>query len=429
MIGQSQTVRSQPADGRRPDTREAARSYRAEEAIDTRPVDRPITTDEVKRIASAGYPLWEPMDVMQLRNRRITVGYSDLSERLATLLAQGDERRDANWCTFATWSSRTIGTWIELDAHPEPLLKLRYVPQPVKDGLIRLTQWLLQRENGASYRCLAAGNRFVFLEIAQSTALFIEHFEDAGRDPGEKAWDEYWARVRALVDELRQLDPSWLLTDAPEPDDLRLGLRQYYEALRCEDRQRRAEHVLAGNLLMGGYEQRRVDGYVAASIALFTERAMRQLVHHRSGALRGTIHWWPSMAYARLMTKGLVYDLPGERLQVSKPLPPPAGGPLFPPDLQVVKLPLLQALLSRWDASDGRDADRRAVNWAVLEDRMNYIANLFRSRQQHQVLLTERPFPPDVERALLAGRLKPGPTAPVPSGGPGGAGDTEGAVT
>ncbi|HEY8527759.1 MAG TPA: hypothetical protein VIL48_22525 [Acidimicrobiales bacterium] len=416
MIGQSQPVRSQPTDVRRPAPERATSSYLPEEAVGNAPVDRPITPDEVWRLASAGYPLWEPLEVMQLRNRRITVGYSDLSERLAALLAQGDDQLDANWCTFATWSSRTIGTWIERDAHPEPLLQLR-APKPVKEALIRLTQWLLQRENGATYRCLAAGNRFVFLEIAQATSTFLEHFSDAGRDVGEKAWEDYWAEVRAHVEELRNLDPSWLLTEAPPPDDLRLGLRQYFEALRCEDRKRRAEHILAGNLLMGGYEQRRVDGYVAASIALFTERAMRNLVRHRSGALRGTIHWWPSMAYARLMTRGLVYDLPGERLQVSKPLPPPPDGPLFPPDLQVIELPLLQALLTRWDTSDGRDSERRARNWALLDDRMNYIANLFRSRQQRQALLTERPFPADVENALLAGKLDPGPTERIPSGG------------
>lgn len=396
MIGQSQPVPARRTGGVGPG---AARSYRAEEAVDVQRVDRPITAEEITRIASVGYPLWEPLDVMQRRNRRITVGYSDLSERLARLIARGDERRDANWCTFATWSSKTIGTWIELDAAPAPLLNLHKVPPFVADGLVKGVRWLLQRENGASYRCLAAGNRFVFLEIAQATAHFIEHFEGVDTDPDEKRWEEYLAHMRQLNADLRRLDPSWLLTDAPEPEDLWLGLRQYYEALTTEDRKRRAEHVLAGTLLMGAYEQRRVDGYVAASIALFTERSMRQLVRHRTGVLPG-LPRWPSMIYARLMTMGLVLDLPDQQLQVSKPLPPPPGGPLFPPDLQVITLPLLQALLTRWDASDGEDGGRRARNWSDLDDRMNYIANLFRSRQQHPVLFG-RPFPAEVERSLL----------------------------
>jgi hypothetical protein len=67
------------------------------------PVDLPISADEVRTIASRGFPLVEPVEAMQLRNRRITLAYGDLSVRLAALLARGG-RRQANWCTFSTWS-------------------------------------------------------------------------------------------------------------------------------------------------------------------------------------------------------------------------------------------------------------------------------------------------------------------------------------
>jgi hypothetical protein len=401
MIGQSQPLPSRPAD---PGDGGAAAGYRARDAVQAPRVSRPIDLVDVTCIASAGYPLWEPLEVMQLRNRRITVGYSDLSERLATVLARGDDRRDANWCTFATWTSKTVGTWIEEDVTPAPLLlQLRRWPRPMAEAAVGLTQWLLQRENGASYRCLAAGNRFVFLEVGQAIALFIQYFEDV-EGPDEKLWETYWAEIRATIRNLRQLDPSWLITEPPAAEDLRLGLRQYYEALFAADRKVRAEHILAGTLLMGVYEQTRVDGYVDASIALFTERAMRQLVRRRTGDVGGLLRW-PTAAYASLMTRGLVLDLPDQRLQVAAPLPlPPDGSPLFPDDLEVITLPLLQALLTRWDSSDGRAEGRRARNWADLNDRMNYITNLFRSRQQHQVLFS-RPFPPEVERELCEGRL------------------------
>jgi hypothetical protein len=402
MIGQSQPVPPQgdPAPG----DRGSSASYRAGEAVEARPIHRPITVDEVLRIASTGYPLWEPLDVMQLRNRRITVAYSDLSERLAALLGRRDGVRQANWCTFATWTSKTVGTWIEQDVVPTPLLELRSWPRPVVEAMSRVARWLLQRENGASYRCLAAGNRFVFLEVAQAAALFVEHFEGVDDDPGEKGWDGYWREMRRIVRELQRLDPSWLPTESPAVDDLQLGLRQYYEALFEDDRKLRAERILAGNILLGVYEQTRVDGYVDAAMALFTERAMRQLVRHRRADLRG-LYRWPTEAYARLMTKGLVLDLPpDQRLYVARPLPPPADGPLFPDDLQVITLPLLQALVTRWDLSDGRDDDRRAWNWCDLDNRMSYIANMFRSRQQYSAMFS-RPFEPDVERALLEGRL------------------------
>jgi hypothetical protein len=411
MIGQSQPLPRRPA----PEAPPGSASYRAGEAVESPPIERPISTDEVLRIASAGYPLWEPLEVMQLRNRRITVAYSDLSERLATVLTRGGDRRNATWCTFATWTSKVVGTWIEHDVAPAPLLELRSWPRPVVDAMAAVAKWLLQRENGASYRCLAAGNRFVFLEMGQALALFIERFGGVTEDPGEKGWSDYWREVQSVVSELRHLDPSWLHTEQPELGDLRLGLRQYYAALFEEDPKRRAEHILAGNVLLVAYEQTRLDGYVDASLALFTERAMRQLVRHGRGELRSHLHYWPSMAYARVMTKGLVLDLPNQRLYPARPLPPLPDSPLFPEDLDVITLPLLQALLTRWDLSDGQDDRRRAWNWADLNDRMSYIVNLFRSRQQYEPMF-QPPFPADVERALLAGRLEPGPTEPVPSG-------------
>jgi hypothetical protein len=208
--------------------RRRPRRYRLEQVDGTPPVDLPITPDEVCRIASKGYPLRESIPTMQLRNRRITLAYFDLSQRLADLVAAGGTR-DANWCTFGTWTSRTVGTWIDDDAVPEPLQQLRHLPRFLWNGLMAGSRWLVQRGHGASYRCLAAGNRFVFLEIGYAAALFLEPFGRIDRRRlDEEAWTAYWDEIRSRVVELSQLDPSWLLTDAPEPADLGLGLRKYY---------------------------------------------------------------------------------------------------------------------------------------------------------------------------------------------------------
>lgn len=104
------------------------------------------------------------------------------------------------------------------------------------------------------------------------------------------------------------------------------------------------------------------------------------------------------------MSRFLVLETPDEELRVARPLPPPAGGPMFPPDLDAVTSPLVQALLTRYDLSEGRPDRRRVRDWTSFDDRMNYIANLFRSRQQHGALFAD-PYPPQVERELLAGRL------------------------
>ena len=402
--------------GRRPspDFHPAARLMRAARrrggpraTVEVQEITPPIDVDEVQAIASAGYPLWEDVPVMQLRNRRITLAYSHLSRELAALIAGPDGRLDANWCTFGAWTSRTVGDWIETDAVPKPLQKLTQLPRFVGNWLVAVTKYLLGRENGFSYRALAAGNRFVFLEIGQAVACFVRAFRGVERDkPDEDAWRAYWDDMRSRLDDMAQLDISWLLTDAPEPDDLRLGLRQYYEALFEPDPAARAQLVLAGNMLIGAYEQRRVDGYVAASLALFPGRALRRLVRQRTGHLTG---WrrWPSRLYCRMMTRGLVLDLPDEQLRVCKLLAPRSGDvELYPPDLRTITLPLAQALITRWDPSGGDPARRTTVkDWSSLDDRMAYIVTMFRSRQQCEALFRPDIFPPDEAEELLAGRL------------------------
>jgi hypothetical protein len=379
------------------------------------PVDLPISADEVRTIASRGFPLVEPVEAMQLRNRRITLAYGDLSVRLAALLARGG-RRQANWCTFSTWSSKTIGGWIERDPEPDPMDDPPWWVPGFVGGLRRsLLKWAMTRDNGATYRALAAGNRFVFLEIGTAFGLFLDAFEGAtGKGPDDAAWDRYWAEMAGELTRHGRLDPSWMLTEAPPAQELQLGLRQYYEALFTTDPKLRAERVLAGNLLIGAYEQRRVQGYVSCSLALFSNHAMRRLVTRRFDPDRTWRHV-PAWAYARLVSPHMVLKLPDERLVLGRPLPQPAGAPLFPEDLQAITTPLVQALLTRYDLAGPRDDDRRVRNWGSYDDRMNYIANLFRSRQQHEPLFG-KPFPPDVEQRLLDGDLAPGATTAIPPG-------------
>ena len=60
------------------------------------------------------------------RNLLITQCYHDLSTQLARVLGGGN----ANWCTFATWASRTAGGFIREDEIPAAfrLLLGRFTP-------------------------------------------------------------------------------------------------------------------------------------------------------------------------------------------------------------------------------------------------------------------------------------------------------------
>ena len=104
--------------------------------------------------------------------------------------------------------------------------------------------------------------------------------------------------------------------------------------------------------------------------------------------------------------------LPNRTNELLPPLPDSDPGHSFPDQLRSITNPALQALLSRYDHSDGSRRRRRAKNWIWFEDRMNYITNFFRSRQRHDCLF-DVPFPSADVDDLLEGRLPPPATTPA----------------
>jgi hypothetical protein len=97
-----------------------------------------------------------------------------------------------------------------------------------------------------------------------------------------------------------------------------------------------------------------------------------------------------------------------ETLDLRKDVPPLAGT-MFPPALRDLTGTEADAAVARWDKTRGTGAPSGARDWAVLEERMNFIVNLFRSRQRDPSL-----FDPPFSQAQLAdlaeGRL---PAAPL----------------
>lgn len=370
-------------------------------------------------IASAGFPLWESLDTLQLRNHRITLAYGDLSHQLARLTARSDDQElwDANWCTFATWSSRTIGTCI--DRQPQHGLVHRLVrrfPPALRSLFYRISEHLLSRGHGAIYRTLAIGNRLVFLEIGTAISHFLACFGSSRSDGSPPGFDSYWSDMRGFLAGLTHLDPSWVATTPPDPATLEAGMRAYHGALAEADAKARAELVLLGNLLLGAYEQTRVNSYLTATLSFFTTSWLHRLMRGPKRsilALLGRGLAAPiSTLYALLATRFfLVLELPTPsgmaELMVGSPVPPVEGGSkhlVFPEVLQHVANPELQAVLTCYDLSDRRDSHTRALNWASFPDRMNYITNLFRSRQRDASLFCS-PWTSDQEAYLLAGRL------------------------
>ena len=374
------------------------------QGVQAAPVTLPISRREVATIASPGFPLWESLDTMQLRNHRITLAYGDISHQLAGLIANSDDESswDANWCTFATWSSRTIGTCI--DRRPEHGLihhLLRRLPSPLRSVLFAMAEQLLCRGHGAIYRTLAIGNRLVFLEVGTTVSHFVERFGSTAQNDERPSFDDYWDDIGTFLDGLRRLDPSWVATPAPDPITLRSGMEAYFRALTEADPKARAELVLLGNLLLGAYEQTRVEEYLTASLSFFTTSWLDRLMRGPKPGIRAALGRGLaapfSTLYALFATRFfLALELPTPdglaELMVGRPVPPvdaKGGGLNFPVVLRHIANPELQAVLTRYDLSDRHATRTRTRNWSHFGDRMNYITNLFRSRQRTSSLFSE----------------------------------------
>src|SRR6476646_7661852 len=123
-----------------------------------------------------------------LRNLRITQTYHQLSNDIIDLIGE----RDANWCAFATWASRSVGDTMRLEVVPAfidltvgqlPLFDrvLVGVEEHLREARLRLVRPL---QNGHEHRLrdllqyvchqLAEGNRIVFLEVGVHCARFTE---------------------------------------------------------------------------------------------------------------------------------------------------------------------------------------------------------------------------------------------------------------
>jgi hypothetical protein len=378
---------------------------------------RPIGPTEVREIARIRNDVY--------RNRWITYGYHDISQRMRTFV--GDD--NASWCTFSTWSSRTVGDNLRVDElHPagERWLREHHVRFPPTKWVVRkLGFWIRRRRGAAMPHVLALGNRLVFSEIGLAYTQFLEAFEAASA-PDTDAWAAFERTIEPL--------PATPLFTEGDVRQLREGLGCYYRARwEPEGSKSRAELVLRGNLLLGVYEQTRLQPLVEAAASPFSYR----LLHigegrrdrltgvvgpdeitlsraERPWALRHRSWWrrWLARRYAMLLTRRVLFlELPKdggtepEVLHMSEGLPQPPGTPLYPPLLESLTDPATLTLFQRYADPKGDGGGCRVRNWVLFDERMDYIVNLFRARQQTHALYRALP-----ELDRMAVRLVIGPT-------------------
>lgn len=314
-----------------------------------------------------------------LRNLWITETYHRLEVALAPHLGG----IDLGWCAFGAWASKTAGRFIRGELVPDVVLHwIVGAPAPLAGWLRRIDRRVRDR--------VAEGNLLVFAELAP---LFRGLVDVLSRPLAERD-----AAACSLVDGLR-VGP----TAEGGQSALRRALLAYVEAAALTCPKARSERIFLANALIGFHEQARLQPAIAGAIAAPFEVMVGGV------GLRAALGAPLARRLRALLTRHfMTLALPGRDLALGTDVPALSGGAMFPADLEVLDSAELRALLRVLDRTPDTTDGSAAADWADLGDRMNYIVDLFRSRQQ-DLRLQGPPFTGSQLAALRAGALPAGP--------------------
>ncbi|HKU37887.1 MAG TPA: hypothetical protein VJR89_07065 [Polyangiales bacterium] len=406
-----------------------------------------------------------------LRNLLISQGYHELSDGFARML--GPE--NITWFSFAAWSSKVVGQFIQNQELPE-LLRWWIEGSGSNDQRLQRLNTQLRSLHAdpndaqrapldASVKCaindmrmfLAEGNTQVFAELAPAFTRFLHELgSDRSPDP---------AKLQRYLETLEggPIEPDKVHID-PKTRELELIARggqsllrdaatHYYHAKFELDVKRRAERILLANATVGLHEQTRLQTYIAGALDApignmlvnathdaLAERVGNEVLGPRGYALvdrlLSPITDHVQDVFHRFATELMMtLKLPDGTLRLGRDLPASPGQPLFPPVLETIENAELGMMLAQFEAlaerSEEHDALRHledvaedllgklgidrhvaigtgADDWVLLSQRMRYILELFRSRQQNQLLL-QPIFTREQVQALQQRRIPSGP--------------------
>ncbi|AEI62116.1 hypothetical protein [Corallococcus macrosporus] len=345
------------------------------------------------------------------RNQAITQGYSDLSNAMGKLL--GTE--NANWSTFATWASKQAGVSIRGEDMPKVFTDLLKGADAVGGPLSKVDDLLrklglpsLPLGDVASAgnqalqnvsKAIADGNKAVFEEVGQEFARFVETFQ------GDTQYDA--AKTQQYL--------SGFPADKPL---LKEAFGHYAQAMFEKDPNKKAELMLLANNKVGLHEQTQLQPHVEKALNSPVKDTFRDVLKQGIEAQINALPFPANLAGKAALKTGVVdaalnpvvdgmasvfrrvatehmmkLAVPGGALKLGNDLPPPPGmeSTLFPPHLRTIDDPELKALLGQLDKSPDSLTGTGAKDWGKLDQRMNYIIDLFRSRQSDPSLF-DPPF-------------------------------------
>jgi hypothetical protein len=317
-----------------------------------------------------------------LRNLLVTQGYHELSRRFARML--GPE--NVTWFSFASWSSKTVGGFLQNPGWPRALRTF-----------------------------LSKGNTEVFRELEPVFGKFVRMFGE-DREPELEKLERFLADLQegsSVPDEVES-DPhtrELALVSRGGQALLREAIRQYYGAKFEPHPKRRAEQILLANAHIGVHEQTRLQTYIRgalhAPVRVFCAPKLGAASHYISGPRA------QSMLRRFATEKFLTLKLPDSQVRLGRDLRATPGQPLFPRMLENIEHPELGSLYRRYARNSTLPPVQiahgtAAQDWGSLDQRMRFILELFRSRQQNQRLL-EPTFTSVQVEAMKQGRIPHGP--------------------
>jgi hypothetical protein len=321
--------------------------------------------EEVRRIAGLTDPV--------IRNLQITECYSRLA---AAVEAEG-----ANWCTFATWASRQAGRTIRgedlLEALRRELGRDAELLHPIQ------SLWRVLLRRGLFDR------KSPFGRLVWSLHTPFDAFELAG-DAVARGNRKVFAEIGLEFARYLASDFDTFMAGLQDPE-----LREAFAHLEQGRTTGDADLVVLANLEIGLHEQTRLQPEIREALDAATASEQRLTKRILGWPLQRQLTRLSREAITRCM---MVLSLPdvvlflGSNLDVAMP---------------VVVNPELAALLARYEPVLPAVDDCGARDWSVLDQRMHYIAHLFRGYHQ-DARLASAPFTPAQVERLRAGELPDG---------------------
>jgi hypothetical protein len=338
------------------------------------------------------------------RNRQITDAYWQLSAEIERRI-----RGHANWCTFACWASHQAGVTIRhqdmthlLRQRLQSSWKVTGIDLKLIELLVEAKLDLLQLVVNAIANlgpikrtgdAVARGNRKVFAEIGLLFARWLTLFPDV-RCVTDPAMDRF----------NRGLKPG------PPPDGqdvLMQAFGNYRAAALSIDPKEKAELMFLANLQIGFHEQTRLQPDIKAALdgALLEPGDLTDLLMNtltgREGRVAQTLekafhgHESPLGKVAMVLAQDvqqqvrtLITELlmsiwlpPGTMVRLGRAL----GRP-FPEALQNLTCPDLLHLIASFDPTPGSKGASHVKDWANFEQRLRFIADLFRAYGEDKCL-------------------------------------------